>query len=157
MEEKVFLKKYANRRLYDTEKSSYVILDEVADVIRQGRQVEVVDAKTGEDVTAFVLTQIVLEEARKKNVLLPVPLLHLFIQYGQNVLEEFFEKYLEQTINGYLTYKSTVDAQFKRWLDLGMDISGMTQKMMTGIPPFQTLFGQSGGSEAQEHNEEKAR
>ncbi len=156
MEEKVFLKKYANRRLYDTEKSSYVTLDQVADVIRQGRQVEIVDAKTAEDVTAFILTQIILEEAKKKNVLLPVPLLHLFIQYGQNVLEEFFEKYLEQTINGYLTYKSTVDEQFKRWLDLGMDVSGMTQKMMTGITPFQTFFGKSDASEAQEKKKEKA-
>jgi polyhydroxyalkanoate synthesis repressor PhaR len=146
MAEKVLLKKYANRRLYDTEKSSYVTLDQVAEMVRHGRQVEVVDAKTEEDVTGFILTQIVLEEARKKNVLLPVSLLHLFIQYGQNVLEEFFEKYLEQTINGYITYKSTVDEQFKKWLDLGMDISGTTQKMMTGMTPFQTFFGESDGS-----------
>jgi len=156
MAEKILLKKYANRRLYDTEKSSYVTLDQVADAIRQGRQVEVVDAKTGEDVTGFILTQIILEEARKKNVLLSVPLLHLIIQYGQNVLEEFFEKYLEQTINAYLTYKSTVDEQFKSWLGLGMDFSGMTQEMMAGITPFQKFFGQSDGSAANEKKEEKA-
>lgn len=156
MVEKVLLKKYANRRLYDTEKSSYVTLEQVADVIREGRQVEVVDAKTGEDVTAFILTQIVLEEAKKKNVLLPVPLLHLFIQYGQNVLEEFFEKYLEQTISAYLTYKSTVDEQFKKWLDLGMDISGTTQKMMTGITPFQTFFSQPDRSGPDQKKEKKA-
>ena len=95
MAEKVVLKKYANRRLYDTEKSAYVTLNQVADLIREGRQVEVIDAKTKEDVTAFILTQIILEASRKKNVLLPVPLLHLIIQYGENVLEEFFEKYLQ--------------------------------------------------------------
>jgi len=157
MAEKLLLKKYANRRLYDTEKSSYVTLDEVAEMVRQGRQVEVMDAKTGEDVTGFILTQIVLEEARKKNVLLPVSLLHLFIQYGENVLEEFFEKYLEQTINGYITYKSTVDEQFKKWLDLGMDISGTTQKMMTAMTPFQTFFGEPDGSGSNGKKEEKAR
>ena len=66
MPNRVKLKKYANRRLYDMEKSKYVTLNQVADLIRQGRQVEVVDAKTKEDVTAFILTQIILEEAKKK-------------------------------------------------------------------------------------------
>ena len=63
MPEKVILKKYANRRLYDTERSAYVTLNEVAELIKTGRQVEVIDAKTKEDVTAFILTQILLEEA----------------------------------------------------------------------------------------------
>ena len=66
MVEILHFKKYANRRLYDTEKSAYVTLDDVMQGIRQGRRVEVVDAKTGEDVTAFTLTQIILEESRKK-------------------------------------------------------------------------------------------
>ena len=69
MTEKITLKKYANRRLYDTEQSHYVTLNQVADRIRRGQQVEVLDAKTKEDVTAFILTQILLEEAKNKNVL----------------------------------------------------------------------------------------
>ena len=142
MAEKVLLKKYANRRIYDTEKSAYVTLNQVADIIREGRQVEVIDAKTKEDVTAFSLTQIVLEESRKKNVLLPVPLLHLIIQYGENILEEFFEKYLQQTLHNYLQYKRTVDEQFGKWLELGMDLTELAQKTMTGQTPFQTFFDQ---------------
>jgi polyhydroxyalkanoate synthesis repressor PhaR len=142
MAEKVLLKKYANRRLYDTEKSAYVTLNQVADLIREGRQVEVIDAKTKEDVTAFILTQIVLEESRKKNVLLPVPLLHLIIQYGENVLEEFFEKYLQQTIHNYLNYKKTADEQFGKWLEVGMDLTDMAKKTMTGLTPFQSFFDQ---------------
>jgi len=67
MPETVVLKKYANRRLYDTEKSAYVTLKQVADYIHDGRQVRIMDAKTEEDVTAFILTQIVLEEAKNKN------------------------------------------------------------------------------------------
>ena len=136
------LKKYANRRLYDTEQSTYVTLNQVADLIRSGRQVEVVDAKTHEDVTAFILTQIILEEAKHRNGLLPVPLLHLIIQFGDNVLEEFFQKYLTQTITNYLSYKKAADEQFKTWLDMGIDISAQTQKTMADMNPLQSLFDQ---------------
>ena len=142
MTDKVLLKKYANRRLYDTEQSKYVTLSEVADRIRTGQQVEVVDAKTKEDVTAFILTQIVLEEARKKNILLPVPLLHIIIQYGDNVLVEFFEKHLQQTLKSYLTYKSSVDDLFKKWLEMGVDISHTAQRGFAELNPLQSIFDQ---------------
>jgi polyhydroxyalkanoate synthesis repressor PhaR len=140
MNEILLLKKYSNRRLYDTEKSTYVTLDHVMHAIRQGRRVAVVDAKSGEDVTAFILTQIVLEESRKKNSLLPVPLLHLIIQYGENILSEFFEKYLGQTIKNYLSYKAMADDQYRKWLNLGMDLSTLTKQSMAALPAFQSFF-----------------
>ncbi|MGW8325369.1 MAG: polyhydroxyalkanoate synthesis regulator DNA-binding domain-containing protein, partial [Desulfobacterales bacterium] len=118
MPDTVKLKKYANRRLYDMEKSEYVTLNQVADLIRKGRQVEIVDAKTKEDVTAFILTQIILEEAKSNNFLLPVPVLHLIIQYGDNILGEFFEKYLQQMIQTYLAHKQAMDENFKKWLEM---------------------------------------
>ena len=138
----VKLKKYANRRLYDTEKSEYVTLNQVADLIRQGRRVEIVDAKTSEDVTAFILTQIILEEAKNKNFLLPIPVLHLIIQYGDNVLGEFFEKYLQQMIQTYLAHKQAMDEQFNKWLEMGLDFSNMAQKTMAGLTPFKSFFDQ---------------
>ena len=140
MAEKILLKKYANRRLYDTEKSRYVTLNEVAERIRNGQQVEIIDAKTKADVTAFILTQIVLEEAKNKNVLLPVPFLYMIIRYGDNVLVEFFEKYLQQAIKGYLAYKSSMDDQFKKWLDMGMGFSEVAQKSLMKANPFQSVF-----------------
>ncbi len=124
-DEKLVYKKYGNRRLYDTEKSSYATLDDIAQVIRQGRQVQIKDAKTKEDVTSFILTQILLESSRKKNFLLSVPLLHLIIQFGGNILNEFFEKYLEQIIKNYMTYQSAADEQFKKWLDVGSGFPNM--------------------------------
>jgi len=136
MAEAILLKKYTNRRLYDTEKSKYVTLEQVADMVKSGRQVEIVDAKTKEDVTAFILTQIVLEEAKKKNILLPVPVLHLIIQYGNNILSEFFENYLQKTIQNYLEYKKAFDNQIKKWLDLGTDLSRMMPKAMGDQPNF---------------------
>jgi polyhydroxyalkanoate synthesis repressor PhaR len=151
---KVRLKKYANRRLYDTEQSRYVTLDEVADIVKRGRQVEVVDAKSGEDVTAFILTQIVLERARSKNMLLPPSLLHLFIQYGDNVLAEFFEKYLEQTIKTYIVYRSAFDEQMAKLLEMPTSFSRTAQKGMVGMPPFQAIFkGLFGGPAEDEKSE----
>jgi polyhydroxyalkanoate synthesis repressor PhaR len=138
----IVLKKYANRRLYDTQKSAYVTLSEVADSIRQGQTIKAIDAKTGEDVTAFVLTQIILENAKNNNALLPVHLLHMIIRYGENVLHDFFENYLAQTFNAYLAYKSKMDEQFKNWLEVGMDFSEMTQKSMQQFNPFQAFFDQ---------------
>ncbi len=141
MDKKILLlKKYTNRRLYDTEKSIYVTLDYVTETIRQGRPIQVLDAKTGEDVTAAILTQIVLEEARKKKFLLPTPLLYLIIQYGENVLTDFFEKYLEQTIRNYLLYRNMADDQFKKWLEYGENLPKMTPQAMTGLAPFKPLF-----------------
>lgn len=136
----LLLKKYNNRRLYDTEKSIYVTLDYVTDVVKKGRKVKVADAKTGEDVTSAILTQIVLEEARKKKYLLPPELLYLIIQYGENVLTDFFEKYLEQTIKNYLMYRNMADDQFKKWLEYGENLSKMNPQAAASLSSFKTLF-----------------
>ncbi len=139
---KIYLKKYSNRRLYDTEKSVYVTLSEVAEMVKQGRWVEVTDVDSGEDVTAFTLTQIVMEEAKKKNTLLPVPLLHLVIRYGDTVLSDFFGKYLEKMIKSYLTYKNVADEQFNKWLEMGSTIAGGTQSPFAAENPLQSFFKQ---------------
>ncbi len=140
MAEKLRLKKYANRRIYDTEKSACVTLSQLAEVIKQGRQIEVIDADTKEDVTPLILTQIVLEEAKKKTTLLPVSLLYLIIRYGETALSEFLEKYLEQTFKNYLSYKIAMDEQFRQWLDMGMDLSTMAQQTMDSFAPFKPFF-----------------
>lgn len=140
MAAELIFKKYANRRIYDTEKSEYVTLNQVAENIRSGRHVRIEDAKTKEDVTAFILTQIILEEAKKKNALLPVHLLHIIIRYGDNLLGEFFEKYFHQVFQNYLDHKKTVDNHFQQWLEMGMNISKMAQKSFTGMEPFSSMF-----------------
>ncbi len=83
---KVTIKKYANRRLYDTESSTYITLDRLAAMVREGREFEVVDAKTGEDITRQVLTQIIVdEEARGGATMLPVN----FLQAADRPLRQF--------------------------------------------------------------------
>lgn len=143
MGHKITLKKYPNRRLYDTENSTYVTLSDVADMIRKGYQVEVIDLKSSQDVTAFILTQIIMEQAKKNNTLLPVSLLHLIIRFGENILSEFFEKYLEQIIQSYLNYKKNMEEQFRICLELGIDLSSMAEKTITQLAPFQHFLGHS--------------
>lgn len=131
----VLIKKYPNRRLYDTEKSTYVTLDQVGEMIKNGRTIEVVDAKTNEDVTGFILNQIILE-ASKKHVMLPVSLLHLIIRYGDNLLSEFFDQYLEETLKIYLNSKIAFNNHFRQWLKMGIDFPGMEKN----IANMQNMF-----------------
>ena len=77
-----------------------------------------------------------MEEAKKKTLLLPVSLLYLLIRYGDSVLSEFFDNYLEQTLKNYLAYKSAMDSQFRTWLEVGQDFSTLNQKAMASLTPF---------------------
>ncbi|MGD8701562.1 MAG: polyhydroxyalkanoate synthesis regulator DNA-binding domain-containing protein [Desulfosarcina sp.] len=140
MPDALILKKYSNRRLYDTRNSCYVTLEDVSEMIRSGEHVHINDATSGEDVTAFILTQIVLEAAKRRNSLLPVPVLHLIIRYGDNALAEFFEKYFQKTIHNYLETKKAFDQQFGQWLDMGLDMSRRMPDMMTGTPSFDAMM-----------------
>ena len=138
MSEPVLIKKYANRRLYDTESSAYVTLGKVEEMVKNGRAIKVIDAKTHEDVTAFILTQIILE-ASKNHVMLPVSLLHLIIRYGDNLLSEFFEEYFEETLKIYLHSKSAFDHHFREWLKIGMNFPGMDSSFFN-INPFANML-----------------
>jgi polyhydroxyalkanoate synthesis repressor PhaR len=141
MNDTVVLKKYANRRLYDTEQSAYVTLEQVAEMVRKGRQIRVLDAKTKEDVTAFVLTQLVLEQAKNRDLLLPVPVLHMMIRYGDNVLSEFFDRYLQPILQNYMTHKSAFDRHFQQWVGMGAEFTEMARRAATGFGPFSPFFG----------------
>lgn len=142
---KIALKKYPNRRLYDTKNSTYVTLDDVTNLIRSGHEVEVFDLKTDQDVTAFILTQILMEQTKKNNKLLPESLLHLIIRFGENVLSDYFEKYLEQSIQNYLAYKKNMEEQLKLCLELGIDLSGIAEKTIKQMTPYPPAPAASGG------------
>src|SRR5829696_7889106 len=98
---KVTIKKYANRRLYDTESSSYITLDKLAAMIREGRDFEVVDAKTGEDITHQVLTQIIVDEESRGGTMLPVNFLRQLIGlYGGN-MQSTVPQYLDAAMDAF--------------------------------------------------------
>ena len=111
---KVTIKKYANRRLYDTESSTYITLDHLAAMIKAGREFEVVDAKTGEDITRHVLTQIIVdEEARGGTTMLPINFLKQIIGLYGNSMQGMVPQYLEAAMDAFQRNQSAVRDAFQ--------------------------------------------
>jgi polyhydroxyalkanoate synthesis repressor PhaR len=140
MENTILIKKYPNRRLYNTKISAYITIKDVAELIKSGTRVEVREVNTDEDVTALVLTQIIMDKAKKNQDLLPVSLLHLVIQFGENLLHEFFDKYLEKTMENYLLYRKNMDDQVNAYLDMGMDFSNLAEKTIKDMESLNLFY-----------------
>jgi polyhydroxyalkanoate synthesis repressor PhaR len=122
----VVIKKYGNRRLYDTAGSRYVNLEDIAALIRQGKQVQVVDAKTGENLTRVTLTQIITEDARDKPTGLPLELLRQLIVASDQTRQEFIMWYLKSAFD---TYQTVQDAVQNRLSDMQSAILSPVESM----------------------------
>lgn len=110
--DKVTIKKYANRRLYDTESSAYITLDRLAQMVREGREFEVVDAKSGEDITRQVLTQIIVDEEARGSTMLPLNFLKQLIGLYGNSMQNFVPQYLEAAMDAFQRNQSAVRDAF---------------------------------------------
>lgn len=99
--EKIVIKKYANRRLYDTSASAYVTLEHLSELTRQGKEFIVQDAKTGEDLTRAVLAQIIFEQENKKEGVLPVSFLRQLIQFYGDSFQSMLPAYLEMSMKTF--------------------------------------------------------
>ena len=104
----VVIKKYGNRRLYDTAGSRYVNLDDIAGLIRNGLDVKVVDARNGQDLTRVTLTQIITEDAKDKPTGLPLELLRQLIIASDEVRQEFVMWYLKSAFDTFEKVQETV-------------------------------------------------
>ncbi|WP_341632841.1 polyhydroxyalkanoate synthesis repressor PhaR [Sphingomonas agri] len=109
---KVTIKKYANRRLYDTESSTYITLDRLAQMVREGREFEVVDAKSGEDITRQVLTQIIVDEEARGSTMLPINFLKQLIGLYGNSMQNLVPQYLEAAMEAFQRNQSAVKDAF---------------------------------------------
>ena len=107
----VLIRKYGNRRLYDSSNSRYVNLDDIARFIREGRDVQVVDAKTGRDLTRVTLTQIITEDAKDKPTGLPLELLRQLVVASDEVRQEFVMWYLKSAFDTYQKVQDTVQSR----------------------------------------------
>jgi polyhydroxyalkanoate synthesis repressor PhaR len=116
-EEPVHIKKYSNRKLYDLTRSRYVTLEEIAEMIRQGGQVKIVDADTQEDLTHVTLVQVLLEEEKRRN-LLPIPFLHQLIKYGE-MYQDFFRQYLSSSLETMITMQRETQKGIAQWTKAG--------------------------------------
>jgi polyhydroxyalkanoate synthesis repressor PhaR len=110
----VVVKKYANRRLYNTESSSYITLENLADMVRAGRDFVVYDAKTGDDITRGVLTQIIVEEEGKGHNLLPTNFLRQLIGFYGGGLQGVVPGYLDQAMKAFSQHQEQMQTAMKR-------------------------------------------
>ncbi len=142
----VLIKKYGNRRLYDTSDSRYVTLDELAQKIRRGSDLRIVDAQTGEDLTQATLTQLVLETGNAAKFL-PVQLLTQMIRLSDDSLAEFFSRYVTGALDVYLQAKRGISAipGYNAITQLPMAATDALSRMWMGSPFGANPYPQYGG------------
>lgn len=108
------IKRYSNRKLYDTQESRYVTLEELEELIRAGKEISVVDASTGEDLTSVTLTQIILENERSRRASLPTGFLHQLIKHGE-AWQEFVQHAMRASLEGTILSQRELDRVFREW------------------------------------------
>ena len=142
----IVIKKYANRRLYNTATSSYVTLDDLSTMVKEGGEFVVFDAKTGEDITRSVLTQIIVEEEQKGQNLLPISFLRQLIGFYGDSMQWLVPRYLEHTMKSFAhnqeqMRKSLQDAfgglfPFGPLEEMGKQNLALFEKTMKMFSPF---------------------
>jgi polyhydroxyalkanoate synthesis repressor PhaR len=162
----VIVKKYANRRLYNTESSSYITLENLADMVREDRDFVVYDAKSGDDITRSVLTQIIVEEEGKGKAMLPTTFLRQLIGFYGNNMQNVVPRYLEQAMSSFARQQESIREAVQKtivpFLPPGMEDVGrknleMMERAMTLFTPFyregEPKPGEPAGNEYQEEIE----
>ncbi|MBI3457913.1 MAG: hypothetical protein HY002_19210 [Candidatus Rokubacteria bacterium] len=114
MDEPILIKRYANRKLYDQSRSRYVTLEELEELIRQGREIRVVDAVSGEDLTSLTLAQIILENQRDRRSSLPTAFLHQLIKHGET-WQEFVRESLQASLTGIVASQREAERVLHEW------------------------------------------
>jgi polyhydroxyalkanoate synthesis repressor PhaR len=164
--DKIVIKKYANRRLYDTSASRYVTLDHLRELVRANADFEVVDAKSGEDLTRGVLAQIIFEEESKGENLLPVEFLRQLIKFYGDSMQAFVPGYLSLSMDGFTRQQEAMRekmagslgspaagmAMFEEQAKRNMAMFEQAMKMFTpfgaaGVPPASAAPEKEGGKE----------
>ena len=113
-DEPILIKRYANRKLYDQGRSRYVTLEELEEFIRQGREIRVVDAVSGDDLTSQTLAQIILDTARGGRSALPVAFLHQLIQHGMT-WQSFVQESLQSSLAGIAASQRETERALREW------------------------------------------
>jgi len=115
----IIIKKYANRRLYNTSSSSYITLEDLANMVRQNVEFQVVDAKSGDDITHSILTQIIMDEEANGGQMLPVSFLRQLIGMYGNSMQKLMPSYLEASMSNFRQNQSNIREAFEKGLSAG--------------------------------------
>jgi polyhydroxyalkanoate synthesis repressor PhaR len=136
------IRKYPNRRYYDTTRSRHVTLEEIHNLIRQGYEVQVTDSKSGQDITAKLLGQIIIELDPPKMDVFPVSMLHRLLRSNQEIVHDFIQKYFNQPLTAFFDSQRNMEQVFRQAMGLHSPTPTVADwaKMMWG--PFnQSLWG----------------
>ncbi len=142
----VIIKKYANRRLYDTESSSYITLERLAEMVRQKREFKVVDAKTGDDITHNVLTQIIMDEESRGATMLPINFLRQLIGMYGDSMQSMVPQYLEASLESFQKNQS----QFRDALAGAFTGGPLAELTRRNMELFQKAAGTGAGADPAE-------
>lgn len=137
----VLIKRYGNRRLYNTETSGYVTYQDIIGIVRSGYDVRVIDSSSGEDVTKAVLIQAILEEEKNQKNLLPLPFLLQLIRSEEGAAKDFFTNYLASSFEAYLKTKEEFDRRFRSFLEMGAQAPQMWEKLIPGAEVMKEVWG----------------
>ncbi len=141
----VVVKKYANRRLYNTESCSYITLDTLAEMVRVGRDFVVYDAKSGDDITRGVLTQIIVEEESKGRAMLPTGFLRQLIGFYGDSVQTLVPRYLEQAMTSFARQQEQMRVAMQQTMgnffpfgmeEVGRQNMAMMERAMSLFSPF---------------------
>ncbi len=110
----ILIKKYSNRKLYDQSRSRYVTLDDIAALVREGHEVKVVDATSGEDLTGVTLAQVILENERSHKTAFPAAFLHQLIKHGES-MQEFLQKYMMASLDAVVSGQQEAGRAWREW------------------------------------------
>lgn len=142
---KLEIKKYPNRRYYDTTHSRHLTLDEIRSLIQKGYDINVTDAKTGDNITAQLLTQIILELETAKLDSFPVPLLLRLIRMNDQLVKDFIEKYFNQALQSFLNYQQQIEEEVRRAQGLPAAFPSVSAWTAAVLKPFTSAFASRGG------------
>ena len=131
--ERVVIKKYANRRLYNTASSSYVTLEHLSEMVKRGVDFVVYDAKTNDDITRTVLTQIIFEEESQGQSLLPIEFLRQLIGFYGNSMQAFLPSYLELSLSSFTQQQERMRTQFS---SLGQSTGAYEEQIRQNLQLF---------------------
>lgn len=135
----VIIKRYGNRRLYNTETGTYVTYQDLIAIIRAGHDIQVIDSTSQADVTKAVLMQAILEEEKNTN-LLPLPFLFQILRSREDSIQDFLKNHLAASFEAYLKTKEEFDRRFRSFLELGAKAPQMWEQFVPGAESLRNFF-----------------
>lgn len=136
----IVIKRYGNRRLYNTETKTYVNYEDLTKLVRDGQDIRVIDSTTKEDVTKAVLIQLILEEEKNKKTILPTEFLFQLLRSREESMQDFFKNHLATSFNAYLKTKEEFDNRFRSMLEMASSTPQIFEKLIPGAEVMREML-----------------